>query len=599
MKLKENPIVYLGEKLWKYSEGNRRMVVLYLVMTWLSNLAHLCIPLIVVLLSNELQTNGVTEGNFYYLLFLSSLFIVRNLVGWSLHGPSRIIEERNGFKNRADYKFGLLRGVAGLPISWHNEHHSGDTGDKIEKGGNGLSGFASNTFRVVIVANSMVVSFFILLFFDPGAGFIALFMMALTIFVIERFDRKLVEYYRILNRAENKIHEKIMDVIANINTVKILGIEKLLLSSVHDEMWKPFKLFKKTNVTNEFKWFFASLCTNIMVFLILAYHFWGRLYWELPILLGTFYALYGYAMQVADCFFELAGFYGDVLRWRAGVTNSEELASEFKPQKNGNNGNNKYQNWKNLKIESLNFSYHTKDGADLHLEDVWFEATRGEKIALIGYTGSGKSTLLAIIKQLFEPQGSRFYLDFKLIKEGLAAIKSQVALVPQDPDIFAKSIYENISFGDYDMETVKKYADMACFTDVAEKLPKSWDSIINERGVNLSGGEKQRLALARGLLFACEDKLEPKSIVLLDEPTSSVDVSTELQIHKNIFKALSGKTIISSVHRLHLLPMFDRIYFFENGRVIAIGTFDELLKNSNEFSAIWSKYNSVLSKAAE
>ena len=162
------------------------------------------------------------------------------------------------------------------------------------------------------------------------------------------------------------------------------------------------------------------------------------------------------------------------------------------------------------------------------------------------------------------------------------------------------SILENITIGvDYDMEIIKRYTDMACFTEVVERLPRKFDSLINEKGVNLSGGEKQRLALARGLLFACEDKLEDKSIILLDEPTSSIDIANELLIYQNIFRAFSDRAIISSVHRLHLLPMFDRIYFFENGRIIASGTFVELLKNSKEFQEVWSKYNSALSKAAQ
>ena len=103
--------------------------------------------------------------------------------------------------------------------------------------------------------------------------------------------------------------------------------------------------------------------------------------------------------------------------------------------------------------------------------------------------------------------------------------------------------------------------------------------------MNLSGGEKQRLALARGLL-ACENK----SIVLLDEPTSSVDSKTELMIYKNIFKAFKKKTIISSIHRLHLLPLFDRIYLFRGGKIIASGTLKELIKTSKEFKKRWEEY---------
>jgi len=130
---------------------------------------------------------------------------------------------------------------------------------------------------------------------------------------------------------------------------------------------------------------------------------------------------------------------------------------------------------------------------------------------------------------------------------------------------------------------------MARFTQVVERLPHKFESNIVEKGVNLSGGEKQRLALSRGLLAAAD-----KPILLLDEPTSSVDPKNELDIYKNIFTIFKKKTILSSVHRLHLLPQFDKIYYFKKGKIVARGSFAQLLKNK-EFSTIWKKYTKTQS----
>ena len=287
MKLKENPIVYLSLKLWQYSEGRRKKVVLYLVMSWLANLAHLCIPMIFALLLNELQQNGVTEKNINYLLFLSFLFIVRACVTWALHGPSRMMENENAFMNRANYKIRFLGGVLALPMKWHNEHHSGNTNDKLEKGGSGLFAFAENTFRVVIIINSMVVSFFVLMFFDINSGLIALGMMAITISIIVKFDKKLALQYRTLNRYENKISEKILDVITNVTTVVILRIEKVLLKSISQKIMEPRDLFWKNNKLNEVKWFLVSFCVNTMLFFVLC-NYLLQVYWGLPVVLGTF-----------------------------------------------------------------------------------------------------------------------------------------------------------------------------------------------------------------------------------------------------------------------------------------------------------------------
>ena len=147
--------------MWHYS-NDRKKVVLYLVMSWISNLIHLCVPLIFALLLNELQKNGVTHSNIYQLIFFSFFFVIRSVLTWSFHGPSRMMENGNAFLTRANAKIFLLGGTLRLPLGWHTEHHSGDTIDKIEKGSNGLNGFAQNTFRVLGIANSMLFSFFAL-----------------------------------------------------------------------------------------------------------------------------------------------------------------------------------------------------------------------------------------------------------------------------------------------------------------------------------------------------------------------------------------------------------------------------------------------------
>jgi ABC-type multidrug transport system fused ATPase/permease subunit len=161
-----------------------------------------------------------------------------------------------------------------------------------------------------------------------------------------------------------------------------------------------------------------------------------------------------------------------------------------------------------------------------------------------------------------------------------------IALIPQAPEIFATTILENISFGEkVEMSEVLKYTDMACFTEVADRLPKGFYSSINEKGVDISVGQQQRLALARGLML-CRDS----EILLLDEPTSSQDATTEKRIHENVFRSMRGKTIISSIHRLHLLPLFDRIVMFENGKLIANGTLEELKSSSPKFNQLLSDY---------
>jgi len=188
------------------------------------------------------------------------------------------------------------------------------------------------------------------------------------------------------------------------------------------------------------------------------------------------------------------------------------------------------------------------------------------------------------LKLIFELKNSN---KVQVLENGFKSISSEIALIPQDPEIFSTTIKENITLGvGHNLNYIKRFTDMAKFTEIVGRLPKGFSSSIVERGVNLSGGEKQRLALARGLM-ACEDK----EIILLDEPTSSVDFKNEFLIYQNIFEKFKKKTVVSSIHRLHLLPLFDRICIFKNGKIIESGSFEELMKKSESFKKMIENYN--------
>ena len=233
-------------------------------------------------------------------------------------------------------------------------------------------------------------------------------------------------------------------------------------------------------------------------------------------------------------------------------------------------------------MRDLNFSYYNGENQNLHLENVSLDLYHGERVALVGETGSGKTTFLKVVRDLYHPKELSLFVDDKPVSQGFEGVSRAISLVPQNPEIFATTILGNITIGaDYDMDMVLKFTDMACFTEVAENLPKKFDSSIKEKGVNLSGGQQQRLALSRGLL-ACHDK----DIVLLDEPTSSLDVLTEINVYQNIFREFAGKTIVSTIHKIHLLPMFDRICVFDKGRVVATGTMDELRASCEQFVSL-------------
>lgn len=588
--LKKNPLVYMAIKLWEYSAGNRKNLVLYLLMFGASNVVNLATPLVFAKIMNIIQEiitrkQLIDGGNLLRLsLWMLSLPIIQ-LIFWFFHGFARIKEKENSFLAKANYKNSLLTGTLAFPMEWHVEHHSGDTADKINNGSSSIFHFAEGTFQVVEMIVRLIGSYIALIYFHPPAAYLVLFIVLIAGCVVIKYDKILVPQYEYLDKSGNKVSEKVIDAITNITTIIILRAEKQIQKTIANKIVEPVAVYNENCRKGEIKWFLVSMCSSVSVVLVLFSYLYGCYLSGATIMIGTIYALHGYISNIQDLFYGFASKYSDIVRQRASVANSEEISKDFRSQEKTESvvldGN-----WKKIGINSLSFSYQTEGEANLHLDNISLDVKKGERVALIGSTGSGKSTLLKIIRELYQPQNLELCVDGRPVKNGFEAINSEIALIPQDPEIFSTTILENITLGvDCGMDEILKYTDMACFTDVVSKLPQRFESMIKERGVNLSGGEKQRLALTRGLLAS-----RNKAIVLLDEPTSSVDAVNEEKIFQNIFEAFTDKAIICSLHSLHLLPLFDRIHLFEDGKIIAAGTFEELLVSSDKFREIWNDF---------
>ncbi len=567
--------------LWRYSAGNRKKLILYSLMSAGAVLAWSLEPLVVGWLLNEVQQNGVGAHNATFLVGLIATFFAVEVVGWALHGPSRIMETENAFMAKVKYKTHLLGGVLAYPIEWHTNHHSGDTIDKVEKGAQGVYGFGENTFQIIHAFFALLSGLVALFYFDPLAAVIAFVLIVPTFFILTLFDRKLVPGYKKVSFLENDVSAKVFDILSNVTTVIILRVEALVMKSLGSVIQKPRVQFMTNSRLNEWKWFSASMLGRVasiaVIAVYLAQQFAGGV-----VLVGTIYILYGYVDRIRNTFFTFAHLYNDIIRWRAYVSNAEELSKDFRTLDNSHR-NELPKGWKLLSVSNMTFSYG--ETSDNNLHDISVSFRKGERIALIGESGGGKSTFLKLLRDLYRPKTLALAVDGTSL-HGFSDIEHSIALVPQDPEIFSTTIRENITLGvPYSESHIKVFTDMAMCSDIIQRLPKGLESSIVEKGVNLSGGEKQRLALARGLLAS-----EHKDILLLDEPTSSVDFSNELKIYQNIFNAFPGKTIVSSIHRLHLLSLFDSVYLFKGGALVAEGTFEDLKSNSADFRELWDKY---------
>jgi ATP-binding cassette subfamily B protein len=228
-----------------------------------------------------------------------------------------------------------------------------------------------------------------------------------------------------------------------------------------------------------------------------------------------------------------------------------------------------------VRFDHVTFCYagqHTPLYRDLNVR-----IAPGERIGLVGHSGSGKTTFVKLIQRLYDVTEGRVLIDGQDVTHATQeSLRSQIAIVQQEPILFHRSLAENISYArpDATMEEIERAARLANAHDFIVRLPRGYQTLVGERGVKLSGGERQRVALARAFLANAP-------ILILDEATSSLDSESEALIQQAIDRLMSGRTSIVIAHRLSTVRAMDRILVFEHGRIVEEGSHEALLRRSH------------------
>ena len=580
----KSPIVNVFKTEWEHLGKRKKVFIFYTILFFIAGIISLMQPLVLGLIFNKVQDQITSETELRSLIYSIFMLFAITIGFWIFHGTARILEQKTGFFVHRNYINSKIEKVLELPTKWHKDNHSGSTIDKINRGGSAISSFSrGTTYDVFYAITNLFGSIIILLFFDIPATVLALVFSCLTIYFIYKMDLKLSKQYKEINSYGNKASAKIYDYISNIATVITLRLKPTVKKEIDSSLMASYKVEKKNILFNEIKWGVSGITISLMTVIVLSFKAYTDYNASGIIKIGTLYILYGYLTQVGETFYRFAYLYGNIVQYSSQIENGRRIDEEFDKTKIEGITNLPHD-WKNIQIRNLSFN-HNKKQSNLHLENINLEFKKGQKIAFIGTSGSGKSTMLALLRGLVKSESGIVLVNGKYIEEGFNKIKNTITLIPQDPEIFNNTIEYNITMGTrVDKKEINHSIKMAQFSSVLSRLPKGLQTNMLERGVSLSGGEKQRLALARGLLAA-----KNSEIVLMDEPTSSVDTINEIKIYNSIIKEFKDKTIISSLHKLHLLKMFDYIYVFDKGKIIAEGTFNQLRANPI-FRRIWEKY---------
>jgi ABC-type multidrug transport system fused ATPase/permease subunit len=579
----KNPYILLLKHSWKYAGGRRPQFVLIYIMFLVAQVIAAMHPLLFGWFVGNIQHDS-TKVMHYTFLFVAG-FMVLKFAEWCFHGPARIIERNLAFHLSRNFLREKYHQTLHLTAKWHQDHHSGATINRIQKAYDGMRSFFDRGFGFFYTLTKFVFSVGAILYFSPLFGSIAVALGIVTIWAISRFDKQYIKTLKEVNEREHQVSSNLFDTLSNIRTVITLRLERSMERGLLNKVRHTLKPFQKYSMINEKKWFVADMLISIIYCVVVAgfvYQHWepGKAFLIAPLVM-----LLGYVNQFTSVFQNVAGQYTSIIQYNTYVQGAAPITEAYNEKHRADTPCTLPQNWQCIDIRNLQFSHratYDQKIAPQSLHNLQLRIERGKKIALIGTSGSGKSTLLSLLRGLYAPEaGTEFLVDGK--KLSLDNLSDSVTLFPQEPEIFENTLAYNVTLGlSFSEEEIRRVCEGAHFTEVIDQLPDGLHTDIREKGVNLSGGQKQRLALARGILAAADSNL-----ILLDEPTSSVDPKTEAQIYQKLFQTFSDKAIISSIHRLHLLPQFDYIYILHKGGIVGEGTFEQLIGENDAFRELW------------
>ncbi|GAB3952957.1 SmdB family multidrug efflux ABC transporter permease/ATP-binding protein [Spirosoma harenae] len=591
----QNPYIALLRTAWTYARHEKRQYMLVYALLIMANLVAALRPLLFGWFIGELQKQDTSILRLVWLYVGG--YVALEILEWAFHGPARIMERRLAFNLSRNFLDELFHQTLHLPVGWHKDHHSGATINRVRKAYDALKTFFQDGFIYLQALAKFVFSFGAMLYFSPAFGLVGVALGALTIWVILRFDRPFIKALDETNEREHVVASTLFDSLSNIITVITLRLEQRIQESLQSKVAAVFPPFMRQVKINEWKWFVASMLVAL-IYIVLAMGYIYQHYVPGQVfLIGGLVTLLGYVNQFTSVFNDIAWQYTQIVQYNTDVQTVRSIREAYAKHERPEH-ETLPDDWQIIDIKGLNFSHNRPASSSqkvANLADLHIRLSRGKRIAFIGESGSGKSTLLTLLRGLYQPElGVSVMVDGQSFPD-LNAIANTVTLCPQEPEIFENTIAYNITLGlPFEEDEVKQVCRVARFEEVIKHLPNGLETNIQEKGVNLSGGQRQRLALARGVLAA-----RTSDIVLLDEPTSSVDPKTELEIYRELLREFADKAVVSTLHRLHLLPLFDYVYIMKDGRIVDEGTFLSLSRHSTIFQDMWAHQKEVLNQSVK
>ena len=475
----------------------------------------------------------------------------------------------------------IFKHLHSLSLQFHLNRQTGALSKFIDRGTKGIDFLLRYVIFNVVPTFIEIILVSIILLNLYGYFYALITIITITIYVILTFiiTQWRVQFRRDMNSADNSVSTKMIDSLLNFETVKYFNNENHEFNRL-DVSLKKYELAANKSRHSLSLLNIAQIIvimSGITIMLVMT-AFGIR---SNDISIGGFVVINAYMLQLYQPLNFLGSVYREIQQSLVDMENMFNLLDEKSKVKDSLK-QLKINSKTEIKFSNISFGY---DERRTVIKDISFEVPNGKKVAIVGPTGAGKSTISRLLFRFYDPTNGSIYINDENINSiSQHSLRKIIGVVPQDTVLFNDTIHYNISYGDPkasedDIINAAKNADIH---DFVISLPDGYETIVGERGLKLSGGEKQRVAIARTFLK------NPK-ILFFDEATSALDSSTEKEIQKNLENMSKDKTTLIIAHRLSTAAYADNIIVLDKGSIIEQGSHNYLLDLKGKYFEMWEK----------
>ena len=559
-------------RVLSYVPRYKKQLVQIIAIIVLSSLLNIVQPYLTgtVLYDNVLGGKGILAGKLFLLVGILVVLSAFSVVLGILRG--RIGAEMSG-NIVFDIKTEVFGAMQKLGMRFFTSKRTGSLLNRVNSDALDIQYFLNDGLPNFIINAVTIMGIGLVLFIaNPLLSITVLIPVPLIAFIIKKSTRKFKRLKWHSWHRSSKLNSLINDCLLGIRVVKAFGREKNEIKRFEDVNEELYKNRLREGVASAKVFPFLSWIMAAAA--VFVWGIGGIQVLDGKLTFGQLMTFVGYLTLL----YEPMNFMVKTFDWWTNCMNSAQRIFEVIDRETDVPEDENpivLENLEgNIELKNVTFSYEPNRNV---LKNVSFKVNKGEMIGLVGHSGAGKSTITNIITRLYDVNAGEVLIDgvnVKKLKKDV--LHSNIGMVLQDTFLFTGSIAENIAYGrpDATFEEIVDAAKKAYAHEFIINLPEGYETEIGKRSVNLSGGEKQRVSIARAIL------MDPK-ILILDEATASLDTETEKKIQQALEKLVRGRTTIAIAHRLSTLRNADRLVVVENGCIVEIGTHEELFANTN------------------